>query len=529
MADTRKFAQIQATSLAGSGAILGAITIILTEFNDIDGSPLAMTDFGTKGFATINPGSSSLEEQISFTGLTQNGNGTCTLSGISNVDFLYPYTETSGLAKTHTGGSIFIISNTSGFYNNFTNKGNDETITGLWDFPNNGNTPTLGSVYAAPTSDTQVASKKYVDVTATSGAPDANTTTKGIVQLPTQAQTDARTAIGSTGASLTPTPANLRTVLTHDLVASGVGTDAYAITITPVISAYAQGQVFRFKADVANTGGCTLNVSGVGAIALKVYGADPRSNYITVNSIVECVYNSTGPRMDIISVSSQPQVSQDGAEIYAASGAGTDTYAITLVPAIAAYTVGQVFRFKADVGNTGAATLNVNGVGAMNILRPNGNSLVTGDILANQLVEVEVYDATNCKMLSPFANTPSGLFSNGTTTKNAADASTTQTIAHGLGVAPKNVNIEGWIVNDSGATRALFAKTTYNGTTQSSLSMYETTGPAFTVGTTFTLNAANASDTQSGVVTVDATNISIAWTKTGSPSGTYTLLWEAQA
>jgi hypothetical protein len=61
------------------------------------------------------------------------------------------------------------------------------------------------------------------------------------------------------------------------------------------------------------------------------------------------------------------------------------------------------------------------------------------------------------------------------------------------------------------------------------VSIYGQSGsPYATTANTFSLNSAVADWNQSGVVTVDATNITITWTKTSSPTGTYTLLWEAQ-
>lgn len=134
MSDTFKFAQVQDFSLAGAGAVLGATTITLKSFTDIDGVALAMTDFGDIGFGTLEPGSGIQEEQICFTGITQNSNGTGTLTGVKNVSFLYPYTQTSGLAKTHAGSTSFVISNTSGFYDKLTSKDDDETIRGTWYF-----------------------------------------------------------------------------------------------------------------------------------------------------------------------------------------------------------------------------------------------------------------------------------------------------------------------------------------------------------------------------------------------------------
>lgn len=85
--------------------------------------------------------------------------------------------------------------------------------------------------------------------------------------------------------------------------------------------------------------------------------------------------------------------------LYGASSAGTDTYAITVSPVPDNLTAGDVFRFKADVGNTGACTLNVNGLGAKAIKKNVSEDLITGDILAGQLITVE-YDGTNFQLIS---------------------------------------------------------------------------------------------------------------------------------
>lgn len=183
MSDNSKYVQAQYFTLAGSGVILGDTTVVLTSMTGIDGDNLTMTNFGNKGFATIEPGNGAREEQISFTGITQNANGTASLTGVSTVLFVSPYTETSGLAKSHSGGSFLIISNTAGFYNRFANKDDDETIAGLYTFPSGASNPVIGTVYAAPTTDLQVATKKYVDDIAIAGSPLATETVTGISKL----------------------------------------------------------------------------------------------------------------------------------------------------------------------------------------------------------------------------------------------------------------------------------------------------------------------------------------------------------
>ena len=90
---------------------------------------------------------------------------------------------------------------------------------------------------------------------------------------------------------------------------------------------------------------------------------------------------------------------QTGAPIYAADTAANDTYVVTLDPAPQAYTTGMLINFLVTTANTGAATLNVNSLGAKNILKNHDQALATGDIEASQLVTV-VYDGTQFQMQS---------------------------------------------------------------------------------------------------------------------------------
>lgn len=98
------------------------------------------------------------------------------------------------------------------------------------------------------------------------------------------------------------------------------------------------------------------------------------------------------------------KISQNGAQIYAASSNGTDSYTITLSPVPSAYVVGMVVNFMADVANTSTASLNCNGLGDI-VIRKNLNQvLFSGDIGATQIVEV-VYDGTFFQMQSPLGRT----------------------------------------------------------------------------------------------------------------------------
>lgn len=92
---------------------------------------------------------------------------------------------------------------------------------------------------------------------------------------------------------------------------------------------------------------------------------------------------------------------------YAADAGSTDAYAVTLSPAPAAYAAGMLVHFKANTANTGNATLNVNSLGAKNILKNHDQTLADGDIEAGQIVTV-IYDGTQWQMQSPVSSGTSG-------------------------------------------------------------------------------------------------------------------------
>jgi hypothetical protein len=79
---------------------------------------------------------------------------------------------------------------------------------------------------------------------------------------------------------------------------------------------------------------------------------------------------------------------------YAASS-GTDTITAAPSPGITAYAVGQRFTLKKDSNaNTGAVTLNINGVGAGAVTWPDGTALSAADLPANSAFEVVVQATT---------------------------------------------------------------------------------------------------------------------------------------
>lgn len=120
-------------------------------------------------------------------------------------------------------------------------------------------------------------------------------------------------------------------------------------------------------------------------------------------------------------------------------------------------------------------------------------------------------------------------YKNGSTTKNLADASATQNIAHWLSGTPKQIrlNVVFW---PSNALPTTIATVVYNGTTSSVVGSTGTSTTRVDANDSGAIKiTATGDDTayQSGVITFDSTNIIITWTKQGSPTGTVPILWEA--
>lgn len=318
MADNALPVQGKDYALAGSGVSSTATTIVLTSFKDPQGTNITMTDFGAIGYGTLEPGTVR-EENFSFTGVTQNANGTADLTGVTRgLKFVSDFTADSSLRQAHAGGTIMRISDSAPFFSNYANKKNDETVEQTWTFTDP-NVPRMDTSHSYTAGEEEYfATKRYVDGVALSGAPDASTTAKGVAEEATEAEIDADTGAGGTSARLFVNPSTLITSkygLATERVnegtimayASTTGNDTYVITPDPAISAYSEGMSFRVSADTANTGAATLNVSAVGAKTIKKYTSAGALTDIETGDIIadipfEVIYNSNDDSFVLSSV-----------------------------------------------------------------------------------------------------------------------------------------------------------------------------------------------------------------------------------
>jgi len=180
--------------LSGSGISSSATSITVTKFGYTQPNgtyaKFTMTNFGDLGCATIQPGNvSGKQEFVSFTGITQNGDGSALLSGVTRgLERYEPFTASTTLQTTHSGGSELVISNSPPcFYQNYTAATQNESVTGLWQFVQ------VPYTYDSATSTYQFATRAYANSLAVQGAATSTYTASGIGLLATGAQAAAGT------------------------------------------------------------------------------------------------------------------------------------------------------------------------------------------------------------------------------------------------------------------------------------------------------------------------------------------------
>jgi len=187
--DANQAVGVLSTRLSGSGVGTTDVSVGLQSFKyQVSNLPVTMADFGTKGCATIEPGSSTKQEFISFTGVTQNSDGTATLTGVDRgLMPNSPYTASSTLRVSHAGGTTLVISNSPPcFYQGYANKTLNELVTGRWAFASTA-IPYLDGAVTATTSD-QFVTKRLLDNTSFQGTATSTESTGGIARLATLLQ-----------------------------------------------------------------------------------------------------------------------------------------------------------------------------------------------------------------------------------------------------------------------------------------------------------------------------------------------------
>lgn len=181
------------------------------------------------------------------------------------------------------------------------------------------------------------------------------------------------------------------------------GTNTYVVTLNPALTAYADGVQLLGKVGTTSTAAATatLNVNGLGA--KNIYhrnGTAPKAGDIVANDIIQFRYNTSrnagAGGWDIMEV-------LPSATIRPAVNVTTGTVnaqAVVNSPPLTAYQVGQLLLVTAGAAltNTGAMTLNCDGLGVRSVKRQDGSALLSQDWVAAQ-THLLYDDGTNFVLL----------------------------------------------------------------------------------------------------------------------------------
>jgi hypothetical protein len=161
---------------------------------------------------------------------------------------------------------------------------------------------------------------------------------------------------------------------------------------------------------------------------------------------------------------------------------GTDTLTGTMTPALTAYAAGNQFSFVAANTNTGAVTINIDGVGVKSITKNGTTALVAGNIVANSVVLIE-YDGTRFQLLNVVVTATGDVVGPASSTANAI---------------PTFSGTTGKVLQDNTKVKIVSNNITMDGSTSGTLTV---AAPAVAGTNTVTFPA--ATDTLVGKATTD--------------------------
>lgn len=159
----------------------------------------------------------------------------------------------------------------------------------------------------------------------------------------------------------------------------------YKVALATKPTSLLAGQVVTFKAKTNNAaGGMFLTLNGDSALKAKLVnldGSDFSAGSIRANQVVTAVYDGTQFKVQSVAAIAMTNTTS-GTNISLASTGMT------------AYQAGMGVAFRAAANNsTGALSVNVDGKGAIPLMRADGSALVSGDVVKDRLL-FAVYDGS---------------------------------------------------------------------------------------------------------------------------------------
>ncbi|WP_408591210.1 hypothetical protein [Novosphingobium sp.] len=240
--------------------------------------------------------------------------------------------------------------------------------------------------------------------------------------------------------NLTTFVANLATAVKVAATSGGFITDSGSVnalvgTSSPAPAALTAGLQVAIQVANTNTGAVTFNYGGLGVKAVLSEGNAVKAGQLVAGQIYLLMYDGTqwellsvgldvpattgqagivalAANSDVVAgadtakaVTSQgvAKAVQGGSYTYAGDSGSANAIVVALTPAPAAYSAGFAVEVRMNATNTGATTINVNGLGAKAV-QFGGAALVAGQLVAGQIYCM-IYDGTNFQLQSSSAPT----------------------------------------------------------------------------------------------------------------------------
>lgn len=183
--------------------------------------------------------------------------------------------------------------------------------------------------------------------------------------------------------------------------------NALVVTLSPApanLAAMAAAPIRITKSSTANTGTCSLALNGFAVTPIIWGDGSPMGvGDLPANSLFTVAYDGSANFI----MQSVPFVPPMFADVQAQlgnyvadTGSGSNIYVVTLGPALVAPVVGMPIRTRIAHSNSGASTLNVNGLGAVAIHDSLGNALKANALRAGMIAEF-FYDGTFYQLAVP--------------------------------------------------------------------------------------------------------------------------------
>ena len=188
------------------------------------------------------------------------------------------------------------------------------------------------------------------------------------------------------------TTASQQSGAAHYCASAGASGTEFTCSLSPALESYTPGMVVQWRPSADAAGGpTTLDIDLIGPKNVKLADGltDPHPGSVKAGELYSIWYDGVRFRIlneNLGAVALKPDVQSGQLLLCESSGTIGEQFACDLGSTLGAYQRGSVINWIPDLGASGPATLNINGLGAVAIKLPDGISDPgIGDVSAGQL------------------------------------------------------------------------------------------------------------------------------------------------